>query len=774
MRKRLNLHIKGRVQGVGFRPFIYNLARKHRLAGYVRNDPSGVHVEVEGEEKNLRRFILAVKEKAPPASYVKNIHRRVVPLQGEEDFLIAESRQGEEKFVFISPDISICKDCFKELFSPGDRRFHYPFINCTNCGPRYSIIEDVPYDRRRTSMREFKMCSSCEKEYYDPHNRRFHAQPNACFRCGPSITLVYTPKERRAGKLNRTQSDAVFKEAASLIARGKIIAVKGLGGYHISCDAYNRGAVDVLRQRKRRPTKPFALMAADLATVKRFCYVNAREEKILTGARRPIVLLRIKKHMPWMDSVAPYQRFLGVMLAYTPVHHLLLHYLRRWQKYPLLVMTSANHSGEPLIYRDRDIFTLKSEVDAFLMHNRRIYVPVDDSIVRVYNRREYILRKARGYVPDFIRFDAPTCILGCGAQLKSTFSLARGRWLVTSPYLGDLHNEKTYTYFIRTLRHFQKVFSFNPEVVAYDCHPEYMSSRYALSLSGVKKVPVQHHHAHAVSCMVENNLNEDVIAVVFDGVGLGTDGAIWGGEFLVCNRRRIRRYAHFDYFPLVGKDKAIEEPYRVAAALLYEVFGEEVYDLKGKFVEEVGEKTVGMLVKLIQTKHYVPSSSVGRLFDAVASLLRLKDKISYEAEAAILLEMVARTRGRISVSPYTLTVKRKKGKYVIEWRQMIKELVNDVNSGSSAEEVSYRFHLSLAEVTAQVCSLIKEDTGYEKLVLSGGVFQNALLLNMVMRRLRERGLKVYIHSRFPPNDECISVGQVAVAAEKIKVFKKES
>ncbi|MCM8824289.1 MAG: carbamoyltransferase HypF [Candidatus Omnitrophica bacterium] len=765
MKLRLKLHIKGRVQGVGFRPFIYNLAKKHNLCGFVFNDPSGVTVEAEGEKDNLKYFLRSLKELAPKISYVDKIDKEIIPLKSEKIFFIANSYISKDKFVFISPDISICDDCLRELFSYDNRRHLYPFINCTNCGPRYTIIKDIPYDRSRTTMNTFKMCSECFSEYRDVRDRRFHAQPNACFNCGPSMNLV-NRNNKLSSHIEREDVEDILIKASELLYRGNILAVKGIGGYHLCCDAKNKEAVRKLREIKNRPTKPFALMVSNIDILKKICFMSKKEIEVVNSIRRPIVILRIKIYKDWMKDIALHQKFLGVMLPYTPLHYLLFFYLRKIMPEPILIMTSANYKDSPLIAKEEEIFKLK-EVSYFLIHNRGIYARCDDSISRVYNRKEIILRKARGYIPDFFEFPTKKRILGCGAELKSTFSLTKNNYLITSPYLGDLKNYATYTFFKNTLQHFKKIFSFDAEVVAYDCHPNYLSTQYALGLNDVVKIPIQHHYAHMASCILENRVEEKVIGVIFDGIGFGLDGNVWGGEFFVGDLNNFTRLAYFDYFGLVGGDKAVEEPFRVAFYILYFLFGEDMFKLNIEFIKQFNYEISLPFIYLVRGKHYVYTSSVGRLFDAVSSLLRVKDRVSYEAEAAILLEMLSYKCRERKLNSYPFEIVKERGYYKIKWQNLFKEIVEDLLKGVDKAKIGFKFHYSLATIVRKTCQTIRDAYGIRKVVISGGVFQNFLLFKLVTKFLKDSDFQVYYNCRFPTNDENISVGQVAIANARL-------
>lgn len=765
MKKRISLHIKGVVQGVGFRPFVYNLCQKLNLSGFVLNDPQGVKIEVEGEAKKISRFLKELKTKAPSASYIEKIEKKEIPLKEEKKIFIKESVFDKEKFVFICVDLSICDDCLKELLSKNNRRYFYPFINCTQCGPRFTIIKDVPYDRPFTTMKKFKMCKTCLGEYEDPSNRRFHAQPNACFCCGPSIKLIKDLKNRKVERISLKETKKILEKAASLIKEGKILAIKGIGGYHLCCDAKNSQSVKILRERKQRPTKPFALMVDDLKVVEKYCFLNKKEKGLLLSKERPILLLKIKKEEPWMQAIAPQQKYLGIMFAYTPLHYLIFHFLKKYQKEPILVMTSANKKDFPLVKEEKELDQLKEFADYYLIHNRPIYLRCDDSILHVFKNKEIIIRKARGYTPLFLDFKVKKNILGCGAELKSTVSFAKNNYLVTSSYLGDLKNYANYQFFLETLAYYQKIFDFKAEIVAYDLHPNYLSTQYALSLKDVVKVAVQHHHAHLVSCLFEHGLKEKVIGVCFDGVGFGLDGNIWGGEFFVLDRKSFLRKAYFKYFGLIGQDKAIQEPGRISFYILYHILKEKVFDLDLEFLKSFKKERLKLFSTLIKKKMYVLTSSCGRLFDCASNLLGLKNKVTYEAEAAILLEMVAGDfKGK--KSRFDFQIKKEKDTYIIDWEPLFLEMLKEIKRKKNISEIAYKFHYTLAYIIKEICCRLERDCGLKEVVLSGGVFQNLLLLKETVKIL-EKDFKVYHPQKLLTNDGGVSVGQVVVANENI-------
>jgi len=751
--KRLEIRIKGIVQGVGFRPFIYTLASRYSLNGFVLNDNEGVKIEVEGEAPMLKRFLKAVREEAPPLSKIERIIIKELPPANYRSFTIRPSMKESEKFVLISPDIATCEECLRELFEPQDRRYRYPFINCTNCGPRFTIIMDIPYDRERTTMRDFIMCKTCEEEYEDPSSRRFHAQPNCCPECGPHVEIV-------DNKGNTVKADDPLKKICEFLHQGKIVAIKGLGGFHLACDAQNHKAVSTLRRRKGREEKPFAVMAKDIKTVKVFCELNELEERVLLSEKRPIVLLRKKNPDLLAPEVAPNQRYHGVMLPYTPLHHLILQ-----ESNLILVMTSGNLSEEPICFRNEEaLHKLGGIADYFLMHNRNIHTRCDDSVTRCFDEKEMIIRRSRGYVPDPIKlpFKSEVHILACGAELKNTFCVIREDYAFLSHHIGDLENLETLIAFKKGIEHFKRLFYIEPVVVAYDMHPEYLSTKYAKGLS-IKQVPVQHHHAHIVSCMIDNNITGGVIGVAFDGLGYGSDGRLWGGEFLVVDFKNFERVAHFKYIPMPGGVKAIKEPWRMAFSYLYDIYGNEVFNMDIDFVKKLDRHLCKKLQVLINKRINSPlTSSAGRLFDAVSALLGIREKISYEGQAAIELEMLAEEgyKGR-----YNYDLENQNSKIIINPAKIFQGIINDLNRREKIPVISAKFHNTIAEIISDVASRIREKYGLNRVVLSGGVFQNMVLLRASVDKLRVKKFEVYTHHRVPTNDGGISLGQAVIAAQ---------
>ena len=748
--KRKAIEITGIVQGIGFRPFVYNLALAHSLRGWVLNNEKGVLIDAEGEGPELDRFIEELATLAPPLARIETLKTDSLEPQGYSGFEIRASKGDSEGFTLISPDVATCEACLAELLSPSDFRHRYPFINCTLCGPRFTIIKDIPYDRHKTTMASFAMCPVCRKEYESPADRRFHAQPNACPTCGPRLQLVDEKGATHPGDALDTTLD--------LLLQGSIVAVKGIGGFHLVCDAENQNAVSTLRSRKFREDKPFAVMCRDMQEVRAHCDVHEVEERLLCSAERPIVLLNREKGSSIAPGVAPFQKTLGVMLPYSPLHHLLLHGPLR-----SLVMTSGNVSDEPIAYKNDEARHRLSQIaDFFLLHDRDIHMRCDDSVIRVFENRPYVLRRSRGYVPFPIKLSFNLeMILACGGELKNTFSLSRGPYVFVSHHIGDLENMETLLSFEQGIDHFKNLFSIEPKAVAYDLHPEYLSTKYALSLDGIPKVGVQHHHAHVVSAMAENGLAGEVIGVALDGTGFGNDGTIWGGEFLRAGLSDFQRLAHLKQVPMPGATTAIKEPWRMAFAYLLEAFGDKAMALDLDWIKKRDPQTCGILRKMIEKRLNSPlTSSMGRLFDAVSSLLSVRDSVNYEGQAAVELEMIADPEER---GTYPFEIHGGEQPNVVDPSQMVRGIVKDLMQGRSPACISGKFHRTVARFVVETCRKIRSNTGLERVVLSGGVFQNTLLLGLVVRGLKEAGFEVYTHHLVPTNDGGISLGQAVVA-----------
>ena len=744
------IEITGIVQGIGYRPFVYNLALAHSIRGYVLNNEKGVLIDAEGEEEALALFMEGLTRLAPPLARIETLKTSSLEPRGYSCFEIRQSRGAAEGFTLISPDVATCEACLTELFSPGDLRHRYPFINCTLCGPRFTIIKDIPYDRLKTTMAPFSMCPVCRKEYENPRHRRFHAQPNACPACGPSLRLV----DRRGESL---PGDALDK-TLDLLWQGSIVAVKGLGGVHLACSADNPGAVSTLRSRKFREDKPFAVMCRDLEEVRAHCHVREEEERLLCGPERPIVLLDRREDSSIAHGVAPFQKTLGVMLPYSPLHHLLL-------RGPLksLVMTSGNVSDEPIAYKNEEARDRLSEIaDFFLLHDRDIHMRCDDSVARVFQGRPVVLRRSRGYVPFPIKVSLDLeKILACGAELKNTFSLSRGPYVFVSHHIGDLENLETLLSFEQGIEHFKTLFSIEPKAVAYDLHPEYLSTKYALSLEGIPKVGVQHHHAHVASAMAENGLDGEVIGVALDGMGFGNDGTLWGGEFLRADLRDFKRVAHLRQVPMPGGSMAIKEPWRMALVYLFEAFGHRAMDLELDWIKRRDPQKCETLKRMIEKGVNSPrTSSMGRLFDAVSSLVSIRDTVNYEGQAAIELEMAADPEVQ---EEYPFKIQETQRPMIVDLMETVKGIVQDLGSGCPPSFISGKFHRTVARLVVETCRRIRVENALDRVVLSGGVFQNVLLLDQVFHGLSQAGFEVYTHHLVPTNDGGISLGQAVIA-----------
>lgn len=742
------LEISGIVQGVGFRPFVYRLAAEIGIKGEVANTSSGVSVVIEGGRCEVDSFCRNILH-GPPLARITGMSIHDETIKGYDSFCIVESRKNNDKSTLISPDISVCGDCIRELSDPDDRRHNYPFINCTNCGPRYSIIAEVPYDRPNTSMKIFPMCNECRTEFDDPANRRFHAQPNACPRCGPRIKLYDNNSE--------VPGDAI-EAAASLLKKGYIIAIKGIGGFHLAVDAENSRAVMLLRQRKHKEERPFALMSYSLKDVQRFAFVTPGDEALLTSAQRPIVILEKRQPNSIAQGVSPRNNTLGVMLPYTPLHYLLLR-----QGFTALVMTSANISDEPIVISNEEAFKrLAGIADYFLVHDRDIYNRSDDSVIRPVAGAARFIRRSRGYVPTpvFLRQDVPQ-MLACGAELKNTFCLTKGNKAFLSQHIGDLENAPTYDFFTSSIEQMKKLLDITPDIIVCDQHPDYLSSTYAQRQQGIRKVQVQHHHAHIVSCMAENALEGDVIGLAFDGLGYGTDGAMWGGEILISDERSFIRKVHLSYAPMPGGDMAVREPWRMAISYLYHTFGRDLFGLDLPFLKEIDEKRLNIIIQMINNNVNAPNTSgLGRLFDGIAAIIGLRNMVCYEGQAAMELEMIC---------------KQTKESYDYKWSNgetfnvllepIISGVVQDVTRDVDPSKISGKFHNSLIRLFSEICEEIRTETGLNRVAMSGGVFQNAIILKGLIQALSEKGFQVFTHRLVPTNDGGVCLGQAVIAAQ---------
>ena len=783
-RRRVRARVEGTVQGVGFRPFVYRLAGQLGLDGAVWNDARGAVVELEGDGPTVEAFLVRLPREAPALALVERLVREEVPPTGERGFTIVASAAEGEPSALVSPDAATCGDCLAELRDPRDRRFRYPFVNCTNCGPRFTIVRGVPYDRPLTTMAGFTMCPRCRAEYEDPADRRFHAQPNACPVCGPTAWLADGHGQRLALD---PRSDAV-EAAAQALRDGLVVAVKGVGGFHLACRADDEGAVAALRSRKHREDKPFAVMARDLDGARALVALGAEEESLLLARERPIVLAPRLEWAPVAPSVAPRSTELGVMLPYSPLHHLLVDDFARAAAAAAggpaaLVMTSGNASDEPIAYDDEDALARLSGIaDRFLLHDRPIHTRTDDSVVRVVevgsargpvarattepgSRRPLVLRRSRGHVPASVELPlaAARPLLACGAELKSTFCVAKGQRAWVSHHVGDLKNYETLVSFREGVEHFERLFAVVPEVVAHDLHPDYLSTGYALE-RGVELVGVQHHHAHLAACLAEHGELRPAVGAIYDGTGYGTDGTVWGGELLVGDLTGFERAGHLRPVRMPGGERAVREPWRMACAWLVEAYGPQPA-LPAVLAPWVEPDRWGMIAELARTGFSSPvTTSAGRLFDAVAALCGLAPRVNYEGQAAIELEAAADLSER---GAYPLPmVAEEEPPFELDARETVRAVAEDLSRGTRLGAVSARFHNGVAAASAHACATIAERHGLATVVLSGGVFQNRLLLERTAAALTAAGLRVLVPERLPPNDGGISYGQAAVAARR--------
>jgi hydrogenase maturation protein HypF len=771
---RYRIIVKGIVQGVGFRPAVYTLALGLGLKGFVTNTSEGVIIEIEGE--HAAEFAVALHGNLPPLASIESISSEEIPVLSDKEFRILRSFE-DGGFTHVSPDISICEDCLKELVDPADRRYQYPFINCTNCGPRYSITRQVPYDRPNTTMSVFRMCPQCKAEYDGPSDRRFHAQPNACPVCGPQVKLAV-----RNEKYKADEDEDPVGGAIRLLRLGAIVAVKGIGGFHLCCDARNEAAVRLLRERKRRKNKAFALMAPDLASIRRFCVISADEETVLLDMRRPIVLLEKADRSDLTEAIAPKNRYLGFMLPYTPLHYLLFHYSAdgRMPVHPhfdAIVATSGNLSEEPIVTdNDEALERLSGLADAFLVHDRDIFMRVDDSVVRVSSGRTLFIRRSRGYAPRAVLLgdDMPD-VLGCGAEVKNTLTITKGNAAIMSQHIGDMENLETLRFYEETLENLKRVYRSDPVAVAYDLHPGYLATRWALEEIAEGKLQglgIQHHYAHIASVMAEKQIREKVIGVAWDGTGYGTDGNLWGSEFLVCDEYGFERAGHLAYIPLPGGEMSIRENWRAAVSCLKNAVGEgDIYQYLNDlgFVERFGRKKIDLLLRIMEDRALSPlSSGAGRLFDAVSALAGICYESTYEGEAAVALEsMLPEERSAQENSKYSYSISAAKP-CVIDISRMIIEITGDIKKSVPAGTVALRFHNTMTGIIIDMAGRIREDSGINRAVLSGGCFQNAALMKGVTEGLSALGFEVLTNEGIPCNDACLSLGQAYILAQRLK------
>lgn len=758
--RRIRYLFSGVVQGVGFRPHVYRAATKHRLGGYVCNTPEGVTLEVEGPAGRLAKFHAELTKSFPPASDVEGMSRSDVAVLGETEFRIVASEQEGRKKVLISPDIATCSDCLRELRDPADRRYRYPFINCTNCGPRLTIIRDVPYDRQNTSMACFPLCPRCRAEYENPADRRFHAEPNACPVCGPRLWVA-------DGEGNELAADPVEK-AAELLRAGKILAIKGLGGFHLAVDASNEEAVRRLRSRKYREEKPLAIMVRDIDAVSRIAKIGRAERELLLSPQRPIVLCRKLDDGPIAPSVAPGVPNQGIMLPYAPLHHLLME-----TGFTALVMTSANQVDEPICIANREALSrLKGIAEFFLLHNRDILVRCDDSVAAVMGQAPVLMRRSRGWAPKPVTLKRSyPDVLALGPHLKATLCILKGGLAYLSPHIGDLETPEARDFHRESLRVMERIAECRPDVIACDLHPAYWTTRLAGELPHREIIRVQHHHAHIVSAMAENGLSKEMIGLAMDGTGYGPDGTAWGGEFLVCDEADYRRAGHIRPYPLPGAEKAVKEPWRVAASLLRESFGGDWRGVAAKLPLGKKEGQFAVLENMMAQGFNSPlTSSLGRVFDGVAAILGTRQAVSFEGQAAMELETIAAGR---STRRYPFDIANDGGKLVLDLRPLVRAVVEERIRGKDPAAVAAAFHRTIIEAIAAVAAAVRVQAGLDKAVLSGGCFQNRVLLEGTVQALGKGGFTVYTHRLLPTNDGCIALGQAVVAAARLAARRSD-
>lgn len=763
--KRYFIVVKGIVQGVGFRPFIYKLALQFELKGFINNNSEGVYIDVEGFEENIRDFIKNISIKLPPLAKIYEIDIDEKKVVNYSAFSIESSSEDKTNFTLISPDVATCSKCIQDIKNVKSEKYKYAFTNCTNCGPRFSIIKNLPYDRKNTTMSEFNMCSKCENEYLNIMDRRFHAEPNSCINCGPQVFITNNFGEK-------IYSDTVIEDAVEKILEGKILCVKGIGGFHLACDAFNYCSIKTLRDRKHRPDQPFAVMMKDINIVKKYCHVNKKEEDILTGNKKPIVILNKNNNydlnMPLPDIIAPFQNTLGVMLPYTPLQELLFE-----DGLEVLIMTSGNAHGLPLEHKNIEaVDNLSNVTDYFLMNNREIHIAIDDSIVKVIENEEYILRRARGYVPEPITKNVKYSILACGSNMKNTFCISKENHLFLSQHNGDLSTLENYKRYVENIEHFKSMFKFSPEYIACDLHPDYYTNTYIEELN-IKPIKIQHHHAHIASCMTECNLRNKVIGIAFDGTGFGTDEKIWGGEFLICDLLGFERFAHLEYVKMPGGEKAIKEPLRMAMAYIFKAYENGVYSENEAInigIELYGEKAEVIWNIMKYNLNSLETSSMGRFFDGISSLIGVRDYITYEAEAAIELEnkIYSLEDFEIKGDFYSYKIVKKGKCYKISFSKGVKEILKDRFSKVDMSLISLKFHNTIAQVTIDICKLIREKYMINEVALSGGVFQNTYLLTKIKNTLISENFKVHTQKNIPTNDGGLALGQLIIANELIE------
>jgi hydrogenase maturation protein HypF len=774
---RKKIIVQGTVQGVGFRPFVYRQAAAENLKGFVLNSPRGVEIEVEGESEAMERFLQALRNRAPALAKIRSADAAEIPLRGDAEFTIRGSSEGGDPAATIAPDAGVCEDCVRELFDPSDRRYRYPFINCTNCGPRYTIAKGIPYDRKSTTMSSFRMCPLCLAEYLDPQNRRFHAQPNACPVCGPKVRLT------DSSGCPVPCGDPV-SEAVSILKRGMIVAVKGIGGFHLACDAANEDSVYALRVRKGREEKPLAVMAASLESLRAFANPSPAEKDLLASWRRPVVLLPKRNANPLAESVSPRNGYFGVLLPYTPLHFLLLA-----GGFHALVMTSANVSEEPIAFENGEALRrLGSIADFFLLHDRDIFIRNDDSVMRIAAGLPAMIRRSRGHAPDpvFLSRRMPP-LLAVGGEMKNTVCMLKDDRALLSPHIGDLENAETMESFELSIRHLERIFEVRPQFIAHDLHPDYLSTRWALEQEGVAAVGIQHHHAHVVSCLAENGRDDRVIGIALDGAGYGPDGKIWGGEILAADAAGFERLGHFAYRSMPGGITAVREPWRMAVSYLDAAFRDDSGNVRSEsefmeriaplpWVRSAGTERIRQVRALIHSSIPMPeTSSLGRLFDGMAAIAGVRSVSAYEGQAAFELEMCMNEKGfeiqngNAEDDGYAFRLTESLGILEINPDPVVLSAYLDVINGIDAGIISRKFHFGLIRILTEACLNIRSGTGLSTVALSGGCFQNRFLLEGLITGLRSAGFEALHHSLVPCNDGGLALGQAVAAGSRLLI-----
>ncbi len=748
--KTFEIRVRGIVQGVGFRPYIYRIANELSLVGEVLNDTEGVLIRINAKVFEIPGIEMKIRSESPPLSTINSIETKEIDQINFTEFKVVKSEITSRKNAFIPPDTAICEDCRKELFDKNNRRYRFPFINCTNCGPRFSIIRDIPYDRKQTSMQEFPMCSDCREEYDDPSDRRFHTEPTACPVCGPEYFLLNKEKELITDNISE-----ILSECVSMLKDGKILAVKGVGGYHLVVDAENDRAVRMLRERKQRPFKPFALMVRDIGIAEEFLYISDKEKELLLSKERPIVILREKKKIV-SEEIAPGLTHLGIMLPYSPFQNLLFDVAGEM----VMIMTSGNISDEPIISDEEELFEKLGDVsDYFITSNREIVQQTDDSVLFVNGKIPFMIRRAKGFVPvPFFSSESALDFFASGSDIKNSFALSKENLIFMSQHIGDLESPLTERKYIRTIDHFKNLFQIEPSVFVSDLHPGYFSTRITDRLwkeSGGERIKIQHHHAHVSAVLEENEVEEKVIGVSFDGTGFGTDGNIWGGEFLIADKKSYKRAAHFSYFPLPGGEAAIKDVWKIGLSLLHTAYGHDIFpdNIKRKAVSELIEKGINSPL----------CCSVGRFFDGISSLLGFSDSISTEAEAAQLLEEAALRSESPLIFPLEIFVGSGKEPMVINSSNLVRDLIVNIEKGIPADDLAMAFHNSISDITVKVLKLLREQTGINKVALSGGVFHNRLILSKIIKLSKLEKFEILLPIKLPFNDGAIAFGQIASA-----------